>query len=214
MPQDVDDTGWISLVWLACIYWNLYWCLERMGSLEQAGKADGTGEAAAVAAPAKGQRPARAKAMPPALARRVDEILRQDASAGVDAFLQERLAHYEAVVAAFDAGNRELLRGLVSSEVYEIFRAAIDVRKIRGQRIETAFAWIEPSEIVEARIDAEQMDIAIRFTGAYFEFARDSIGLLTKGTPAMRRSSDVWTFARDLTQAEKTWRVVATEAES
>jgi predicted lipid-binding transport protein (Tim44 family) len=214
MPQDVDGTGWISLVWLACIYWNLYWCLERMGSLEQAGKADGTGEAATVAAPAKGQRSVRAKAMPPALAGRVDEILRHDAAASIEAFLQERLASYEAVVAAFDAGDRELLRGLVSPEVYEIFRAAIDVREIRGQRIETAFAWIEPSEIVEARIDAEQMEIVIRFTGAYFEFARDSIGLLVKGAPAMRRSSDLWTFACSLAQAGKTWRVVATEAES
>lgn len=46
MPQDADGTGLISLIWLACMYWNLYWCLERLGALEQAGKADAAGDAA------------------------------------------------------------------------------------------------------------------------------------------------------------------------
>lgn len=212
MPQDADGTGLISLIWLACMYWNLYWCLERLGALEQAGKADVAGDAAGAAGPARRTPLANVKAMSPALAGRVDDILRRDSAVTVEAFLQERLAAYEAVVAAFDAGDRDALRELVSSEVFEIFRATIDLREIRGQRIETAFAWIEPSEIIEARIAVEQMEIVIRFTGAYFEFARDSIGLLAKGAPAMRRCSDVWTFARNLTAPGSGWRVVATEA--
>lgn len=210
MPQDADGAGLISLIWLACMYWNLYWCLERLGALEQAGKTDAAG-----AAGPSGKAPVTGlKTLPPALAGRVDDILCRESFATVEVFLQERLATYEAVVAAFDAGHRDTLRGLVSSEVFEIFRAAIDVREIRGQRIETAFAWVEPSEIVEARIDAERMEIAIRFTGAYFEFAWDAVGLLAKGAPAMRRSSDLWTFARSLAEPESGWRVVATEAES
>lgn len=214
MPQDADGAGLISLIWLACMYWNLYWCLERLGALEQAGKTDAAGDAAGEALPAKRTPVTGVKLMPPALAGRVDDILRRESAVTVDAFLQERLAAYETVVAAFDAGDRETLCGLVSPEVFEIFRAAIDIREIRGQRVETAFAWIEPSEIVEARIEAEQMEIAIRFTGAYFEFAQDSIGLLTHGASAMRRSSDVWTFARRLAGPGDDWRVVATEAES
>lgn len=214
MPQDADGAGLISLIWLACIYWNLYWCLERMASLEQAGKADGSGETTGSVNPVRTKASTGGRIMPPALASKVGDILRHDNATTVDAFLQQRLATYEAVVAAFDAGDRDTLRGSVSSDVFEIFRAAIDVREIQGQRIETAFAWVEPSEIVEARIDAGEMEIAIRFIGAYFEFARDSIGLLAKGAPAMRHSSDIWTFARSLDDTRRDWHVVATEADT
>jgi predicted lipid-binding transport protein (Tim44 family) len=150
--------------------------------------------------------------LPPALAARVDNILSRDGAASIEIFLGERLAAYEAVVAAFDAGDRDGLRPLVSPEVFEIFQAAIDAREIRGLRIETAFAWIEPSAIVEARSDALRMEIAIRFAGAYFEFSRDSLGLLAKGAPAMRHCRDVWTFARS--PGDGGWRVVATESDA
>ncbi|MCO5089960.1 Tim44/TimA family putative adaptor protein [Bosea sp. (in: a-proteobacteria)] len=214
MPQDADAAGLVSLIWLACIYWNLYWCLERMGAAGQAGEAEAPGEAAGIAAPAASRPPMDARALPPALAGRVEAILSRDGAQSIELFLRDRLASYEAVVAAFDAGDRDALRWLVSPEVLETFGTAIDLREIRGQRIETAFAWIEPSDIVEARIDATRMEIAIRFAGAYFEFSRDSIGLLAKGAPAMRRCRDVWTFAQTLAPGGGGWRVVATEADA
>jgi predicted lipid-binding transport protein (Tim44 family) len=208
MPQDADSSGLISLIWAAWIYWNVYWWLHRQSSPEHAEKDR-----------QEGNRPSFAEnggtaagPVPPRLEALVSEILRRDGAAEVDDFLRRRLAAYEATIAAFDAGDRDTLRELVSAEVYDVFSQAIAARESRQQASETVFSQIDPPEIVDGLIDETHMEVSVRFVGECFKLFRNAAGEPVHETPDRCRSADIWTFGRTLSSREHAWRVLATEA--
>lgn len=211
MPQDADGAGLISLVWMACFYWNIRWWLQQLALLErtrnqqQAGDPGASlpGEAEALAVPA---------ALPQDCAALVSKILLHDGSASLDDFLAERLSAYEAVVAAFDAGDRDKLGRLVSGDVHEAFCGALASREGERRRIETVFSRIERPEILAAQIEDAYMEVSIRFKSEFFKLYRDAAGQPEAGTSAARLSSEIWTFGREAASRDGAWRVLATEA--
>src|SRR5690606_22529802 len=114
----------------------------------------------------------------------------------IDEFLAKTLACYEAVIAAFNSGDRKTLGQLVSPDVYKAFEDVIVDRESAGITVETVFARLEQPEIIDAQVDAKQMEICVRFVGDVYNLSRNSAGQLIDDAPVARRSVDVWTFAR------------------
>lgn len=213
MPQDTDSSSLIALLWAGWIYLNIYWWLEYLSSLGQAAKNAPWRPSVATPDTAHAEwRPVDTAVVPPHLEALATEILRRDGTRRIDEFLSSRLAAYEAIVTAFDLGDRALLRKLVSSEVYDVFSDAITEREARRQNIETVFSQIDPPEIVGGLIDEAHMEIAVQFASECFKLSRDTAGELIEGSPCRCRNIDIWTFARPLSSGENAWRVVATEA--
>ncbi|CAM5181549.1 hypothetical protein ARD30_00140 [Bosea thiooxidans] len=209
MLQEADSTALTTLLWLICVYWNLIWFTQHLSSLGQAEQAEqGVGETPE-------QKPAM-RASPPIASRSVAasmrEILRRDGTATVEAFVEKALATYESVVSAFDAGDRNALSRLLSPDVYDAFSEAIAVRDEQGDAVETLFSRIEP-EIVQARIEGERMEVAVRFTSESFKLPRSPAGLLFHNVSTPLQDTDIWVFARSLSVRDDGWRVVATQAE-
>ena len=142
----------------------------------------------------------------------LSEIVRREAVASIDEFLANILKRYETIIAALNAGDREVLLGLVSSEVYRTFEQVIADRETAGLRVETLFARIDTPEIIDGTVDATHMEVSVRFIGEAFNVCRNAAGELTEERPAARRSVDIWTFARKLTPPGSKWCLVATRS--
>jgi predicted lipid-binding transport protein (Tim44 family) len=206
MPQDGDGSGLIYLIWAAWIYWIVYSRLDRLSSLEQTEKERKRHDPLGASHNARAISPSTATAITPTLEMLVTEILRRDGAAEVGHFLSQRLAAYEATVAAFNAGDRETLRELLSSEVYDVFSDAIAAREARQQNIKTVFSQIDTPVIVDGLIDETHMEIAVRFVSESFELSCQD------RPPDRRQNVDIWTFGRVRSSHDGAWRVTATGA--
>ena len=209
MPQDADATGLVFLIWAGWIYWNVYWWLDQVASSQDSEKEqpynliDRPKEVSSAPPPPLSAAPQTLEAL-------IAEILRRDGTARVADFLSERLASYETIIAAFDAGDLDALRPLLSPEVFDVFADAILSRERSKQYVETLFSQIEPTEIVGGSLGDERMDVSVRFVGECFRVRRDAAGRRLGDAPVKSRTADIWTFAR--TPDDRTWRVSATEA--
>ena len=213
MPHEADSTGLSTLFWLICIYWNLVWFTQQMTSLGQAG----TGEPAEQTVGDQAQHKSDPRAFSAIVSRgaaaSMHEILQRDGTATLDAFVGRALTTYEAVVSAFDAGDRDALSRWLSPEVYDAFNKSIGEREEAGEEVvETLFSRIEP-EIVEARIEEERMEVSIRFTSESFKLPRRPVSLFFRNVSTPLRSTGIWTFARNPAVPDDLWRVVATQTE-
>jgi predicted lipid-binding transport protein (Tim44 family) len=210
MSQDADVTGLVVLIWAAWIYWNVYWWLDRLASSNESEKERRHNllDRPTDAQPAL---PQQAPAGRQTLDALISEILHRDGTADIAEFLSERLASYETIVAAFDAGDLDALRPLLSPDVFAVFADAILSREqSRLCHVETLFSQIEPAEIVGGSVGEARMDVSVRFVGECFRVRRDDAGRRLPGAPVKSRTADIWTFAR--TPDDRTWRVTATEA--
>ncbi len=208
MTQDTDGSGLGSLLWGLWICWSIYWWHQHLSSLSQAKKQP---------RPCPARSPAggaislpKGSALSSGLDSFVSELVRRYGRAAVNNFLDERLAAYESIVAAFDSADRTTLRKLVSADVYDTFSTEIAAREARQENTETVFSLIEPPEILSGLIDETHAEVSLRFIVEFYKLSRNASGHPAGPTPHRHRSIDVWTFGCASYPAGE-WRLIATE---
>lgn len=128
-------------------------------------------------------------------------------------FLRGAKAAYEAIVMGFAEGNRALLKDLLGPEVYEGFARAIDDREARKERIEQSFVGIKSAELTEADLRSRTAFMTVKFVSELISTTRNMANEIVTGDPKrIRDVTDVWTFARDVGNANPNWRLVSTQA--
>lgn len=141
------------------------------------------------------------------------EIAKADPSFNTDSFLDGARIAYEAIVTAYAHGDRDTLRNLLSREVFDSFGSVIAERESRGEVNEMSFVGISNADIVDANLSGSTAHIAVRFVSELVTAVRNKTGEIIEGdSKAVRRVTDVWTFARDVTSPNPNWRLVATDA--
>ena len=147
------------------------------------------------------------------LADQLVEIFRADRSFAPDEFLNGGKSAYEMIVSSFAEGNRKVLKGLLSKEVFEGFSSAISDRESRGETIDQNFVGISKADIIDAEIVGRSAQITVKFVSELISATMDKAGKVIAGDPnAITEVTDVWTFARDLNSRDPNWRLVATQA--
>lgn len=147
------------------------------------------------------------------LARGFDAIASRDPSFEPAGFVGGAKAAYEMIVLAFASGDRKTLRDLLAKDVFDGFEAAIRDRESRGESIETRFVGIEKAEITDAQLRGDQAQVTLRFVSQLVTATRDRGGNVVDGSPdRVTDVTDVWTFARNVTDRDPNWRLIATEA--
>ncbi len=124
-------------------------------------------------------------------------------------FLAGAETAFRLIVAAFAAGNRDALRPLLSEETFRGFELAIAAREANGETQRTEIKSIERAEIEAADLRGSVASITVRFASAQTNLTLDKAGQPVAGSDAVTEITDVWTFERDLTSADPTWRLVA-----
>lgn len=142
------------------------------------------------------------------------EIHSADSSFSPKQFLSGADMAYEMIVNAFADGDDRSLKNLLSPDVFEGFKAAIDGRKERGEVIKSSFVGLDSSKIDAAEVRDGEAQVSVRFESQIVSATYDSDGKLIEGDEnEVVRVRDIWTFARDLRSRDPNWKLVATEAE-
>lgn len=129
-------------------------------------------------------------------------------------FLEGAKQAYEMIVASFAKGDRETLRMLLADEVFENFTGAIAEREKQGHTLETTITRIKQADIAEARMDGRMAEVTVKFVSDMVSVTKDSAGEPVGGPAREREVIDLWTFARDTSNKDPNWALVATRSES
>lgn len=149
----------------------------------------------------------------PVLADGLLSIVRADRNFDPEHFIGGARQAYEMIVTAFAEGNRKVLKGLLSKEVFDGFSAALSERENRGEQIDQSFVGINKADIVEAEIKAGTAHVTVRFVSELISATRDKAGVVISGDPKrIKEVIDIWTFARDIASRDPNWKLVATQA--
>ncbi len=153
------------------------------------------------------------------VAKTLIEILRLDNAFDPEQFVNGAKQAYEMIVSGFAEGNRNLLRDLLSREVFEGFDGAITDREQKGEQIDQSFVGILKSEVVEAEVKSGVAHVTVRFVSQLISATRDRGGVVIAGDPQkIREVTDVWTFIRDISSPRAlqnpNWKLVATQPEA
>lgn len=125
------------------------------------------------------------------------------------AFLGRAEQAFRMIVAAFATGNRSALPPLVAPDVYSAFEHAITAREAAGHTQTTEIRAVPQVAIEAADLRGSTAQITLRLVSDQVTITRDAAGQPVAGTDAVTELTDVWTFERDLTGSDPTWRLVA-----
>ncbi len=124
-------------------------------------------------------------------------------------FLDGAEKAFRMIVAAFAAADRNGLRALVSDEVYRAFDQAITAREQAGHTQVSEIRGIAAATIEEAELRGSVAQLTVRFVSDQVSLTKDQRGQPVAGTDAVTEITDIWTFERDLTARDPTWRLVS-----
>lgn len=117
---------------------------------------------------------------------------------------------FRMIVEAFAAGDRATLRGLLSDEAYAGFDQAIAARETAGASQRTEIRAVHNMGIEEADLRGTIADITVRITSDQVNVTTAADGSIAAGAEAVTEITDLWTFQRDLSVSDPTWKLVGT----
>ncbi|MFM8820260.1 MAG: TIM44-related membrane protein TimA [Phenylobacterium sp.] len=124
-------------------------------------------------------------------------------------FLANARNTYRTLVTAYAAGDREVLRPLLTPEVLAAFEAGIDQREAAG-RVESVDMPHPPrADVEDAKVEANRIRISVRFLGELVQTTRESDG--AEPRVSERRTAELWTFERDLSEKDGVWRLAGVD---
>jgi predicted lipid-binding transport protein (Tim44 family) len=124
-------------------------------------------------------------------------------------FLNGAEAAFRIIVTAFAAGDRTQLAPLLSEDTYRAFEAAIVAREAAGESQRTEIRALHPAAIEAASLRGSLADITVRFVSDQVNVTLGRDGNPLAGADAVTEITDLWTFERDLTSSDPTWRLAA-----
>jgi predicted lipid-binding transport protein (Tim44 family) len=142
----------------------------------------------------------------------LDATAAADWSFAIKPFIDGAKSAYEMIVGAFAEGNREVLRKLLSPDVFEGFAAAIDGREKHGEKLTTKIVSIDQAVIEDASLNGRTAEIKVHYTTRMITATRDRAGNVIEGDPEKAvQIEDIWTFTRDVGSRDPNWKLSATE---
>jgi predicted lipid-binding transport protein (Tim44 family) len=128
-------------------------------------------------------------------------------------FLKGAAAAYEMIITAFAKEDRETLRNLLSTEVYNSFDSAVTAAQNKGEQRQTTIVSVDPAVITDAHLRDENAVITVRFASKLISVARDRDGTVVEGSPdQIVDHTDIWSFARASRSRDPNWKLVATQS--
>lgn len=146
------------------------------------------------------------------ISRNIEKLALTDPAFTPRAFLDGAKRAYEMVLEAFAKGDKPALKILLSSELYDGFSRAIDLRESSGHRFESRFVGINKTEFESVELAGKSASITVKFVSEQISATYAKDGTVIEGDPKqIRETTDVWTFERDVSSRDPNWKLVATE---
>lgn len=141
----------------------------------------------------------------------VAEIRAIDPNFSLKDFTKGAEAAFEMVVQAFAKDDRDTLKQLLSKELFQQFKDALEVRKKEESYEETTLIAILKTEPISIETRKNTAVITLRFESEQIRVMRGKDGKIISGDPsAIQTADDEWTFERDLRSNNPNWTITAT----
>ncbi len=98
---------------------------------------------------------------------------------------------------------------MLSDDTFRAFDGAIAGRETAGETQRTEIRGMHSTAIENADLRGSLADITVRFVSDQVNLTLGPTGQPVAGADAVTEITDLWTFERDLTAADPTWRLVA-----
>lgn len=123
-------------------------------------------------------------------------------------FLAGAEAAFRIIVTAFAAADREALKPLLSEETYRTFDTAIAERESRGETQKTEIRDIRAATIENAELTGTVARVTVRFVSDQINVTLGKDGQPSAGAEAVTEITDLWSFERNVSAPDPTWRLV------
>ena len=118
------------------------------------------------------------------------------------------------VVTAFAKGETRVLQTLLSVELFEGFKIAIEKRRKARETLSNEIVSIKEPELVSTRVEANNMYAVVKFISEQINVTRDAEEKVLDGDPEeIVRLVDVWTFCREVDSPDPNWILTETQSE-
>jgi predicted lipid-binding transport protein (Tim44 family) len=143
----------------------------------------------------------------------VEAIRRVEPGFSTTEFLGGARHAYEMILMAYEEGDRDTLRSLLSPDVYQAFEQGMIAREEAGLRVEARFIGVREARADEIAFDPDTRiaDITVKFVGELITAVRDAENRVVEGDPnEIRRQTDRWTFSREMGSNDPNWLLTGT----
>ncbi|MDO9709195.1 Tim44/TimA family putative adaptor protein [Paracraurococcus lichenis] len=137
-------------------------------------------------------------------------IAAADRSFDPERFLDGAEGAFRMIVGAFAAGDRQTLRALLADAPYAGFEQAITAREQAGEQQRTEIRAVQELAIERADLRGNTAEVVVRFVTDQVNMTTGRDGEVVTGSDAITELTDIWTFQRDVTAADPTWRLTDT----
>jgi predicted lipid-binding transport protein (Tim44 family) len=127
-------------------------------------------------------------------------------------FLHGAEGAFRMIVDAFARGDRQTLRMLLSDDTYAGFEGEIARREQAGESQRSEVRAMQETAIEAADLRGTIADVTVRFVSDQVNLTSARDGSVVAGAEAVTELTDIWTFQRDLTAQDPTWKLVATRS--
>lgn len=184
----------------AVVLYQLYAVLGR-----RVGRQPEDNKAPAPGAPDDAYRP---ESTEPVVLAGLPAIKARDNGFELDSFLQGARGAYEMIVRAFASGDRGVLRNLLGPQVMEAFESAIVQREAEGRTEQVEFLQAPRADFETASVEGDTAQVTVRFLGEFRSRTKGPEGEAVDD----RRTAELWTFERDLSNRDPNWTLVRVDA--
>ena len=140
------------------------------------------------------------------------QIAGLDRSFEPNGFLDGAEGAFRMIVAAFAQGDRQTLRALLSDDTYSGFEQAVAGRETAGESQRTEIRSMHELALEAAELNGSIADVTVRFVSDQVNMTTGRGGEIVAGSDAITEVIDIWTFQRDLTAKDPTWKLTATRS--
>lgn len=124
-------------------------------------------------------------------------------------FVEGAANAFEMVIKAFAEGKREVLKFLLSKEIFENFENEISKRETEGSTATHTIYSMQDPEVLDIEVKGNICQIVVKFVSEQFNYIKSKSGEIIEGSSTEPdHVTDVWTFERDLTSKKPNWVVV------
>ena len=126
-------------------------------------------------------------------------------------FLEGAKGAYEMVFDAFARGDKDTLKFLLDTQVYQQFTDALaEVEKLEG-KTETTLISAKAQDITHAELNGNIARLTVHIHSEQVHVTRNAAGEIVGGDASLIHSiDDDWSFERDVTSKNPNWKVVET----
>jgi predicted lipid-binding transport protein (Tim44 family) len=151
--------------------------------------------------------------IPPAIRSGIQQITKLDPEFSLKDFTEGATAAFELIVEKYIQGDLVSLKKLLSPDLLEEFKKAINEREQKGQIFLNTLIKIEKVDVQEAHVSNNVAYLKVKYVSEQVPVLKDKTGNIIEGNPQqIDQIVDYWTFERNLKSSDPNWILIETDS--